>query len=314
MKLTATVSKFVLLKQATGLKFLSASKVLGQFSRNVGDRDIRGITPNSVNAFLRGQGPLTTTAALRYRILDGFFKFAIRRSYLAKSPLPNEEPHVQSTFTPHIYSIEELRRILAVVALKRKRYSEVPASSVRALILLAYGAGLRISEGITLTNEDVNLKDAVLTIREAKNNRDRLVPISQRLAAELSLYAHRRRRWPSGAARDSPFLAMLDGGALKIGSLDGIWRRACDSAGVRAPEGVAEQPRFHDLRHTFAVHRLIGWYREGADVQHLIYFLQIYLGHEHLSDTQRYLTMTPELLGHANKRFENYISREVGNV
>ena len=112
----------------------------------------------------------------------------------------------------------------------------------------------------------------------------------------------------------SAFFAMRDGRALKRDSVEDIWRRVCDAAGVRSPTGAAEQPRLHDLRHTFAVHRLVSWYREGADVQRLVYFLQVYLGHEKLSYTQRYLTMTPELLDQANRRFENYISTEVDHV
>lgn len=66
------------------------------------------------------------------------------------------------------------------------------------------------------------------------------------------------------------------------------------------------QPRLHDLRHSFAVHRLITWYRDGADVQRLLPKLSTYLGHVHISGTQRYLTLTPELLREAGLRFERY--------
>jgi integrase/recombinase XerD len=66
------------------------------------------------------------------------------------------------------------------------------------------------------------------------------------------------------------------------------------------------QPRLHDLRHAAAVHRLISWYRQGADVQRLLPQLATYLGHVHIAATQRYLTMTPELLHEASRRFERY--------
>jgi integrase/recombinase XerD len=66
------------------------------------------------------------------------------------------------------------------------------------------------------------------------------------------------------------------------------------------------QPRLHDLRHSFVVHRLISWYRDGADVQRLLPKLATYLGHVHISGTQRYLTLTPELLREACVRFERY--------
>ena len=78
-------------------------------------------------------------------------------------------------------------------------------------------------------------------------------------------------------------------------------------AGVERHDGSYFQPRLHDLRHTFAVHRVTEWYRQGADVQRLLPALSTYLGHVNLSGTQRYLTMTPELLQQANDRFERYL-------
>jgi integrase len=80
------------------------------------------------------------------------------------------------------------------------------------------------------------------------------------------------------------------------------------SAGIEHPPGARWQPRLHDLRHTFAVHRLIGWYREGVDVQACLPLLSTYLGHVNLTGTKTYLTMTSELLAEASKRFEKYVS------
>ena len=67
-------------------------------------------------------------------------------------------------------------------------------------------------------------------------------------------------------------------------------------------------------RHTFAVHRLTEWYRQGADVQRLLHHLSVYLGHAHLAATQVYLTMTPELLHEAGTRFERYARGEDGHA
>jgi integrase len=75
-------------------------------------------------------------------------------------------------------------------------------------------------------------------------------------------------------------------------------------------DGATYQPRIHDLRHTFAVHRLIAWYREGAEVQRLLPYLSDYLGHAYLAATSVYLSMTPELLAEASKRFEQHAVKE----
>jgi integrase len=80
----------------------------------------------------------------------------------------------------------------------------------------------------------------------------------------------------------------------------------CDRAGIRRADGRRFQPRLHDLRHTFAVHRLTSWYQQKADVQRLLPQLSTYLGHTSLSCTQVYLSMTPELLREASACFEHY--------
>jgi len=83
--------------------------------------------------------------------------------------------------------------------------------------------------------------------------------------------------------------------------------------GVARKDGTRYQPRLHDLRYAMAVHRLVAWYREGADVQRLLPQLATYLGHVDVAATQRYLTMTPELLLEASRRFERYAQPGVGH-
>jgi len=85
----------------------------------------------------------------------------------------------------------------------------------------------------------------------------------------------------------------------------------CAKAAVSRHDGGRYQPRLHDLRHTWAVHRLVAWYQDGADVQRLLPALATYLGHVHIAATQCYLTMTPELLQAASLRFEQYAQPEV---
>ena len=97
---------------------------------------------------------------------------------------------------------------------------------------------------------------------------------------------------------------------MKSDTLRHNYRIVCGQAGISRPAGTRYQPRLHDLRHAFAVHRLTSWYRQGADVQRLLPMLSVYLGHVHLRHTQVYLSMTPELLGEAGRRFERYAAKE----
>ncbi|MBS1172948.1 MAG: site-specific recombinase, phage integrase family, partial [Proteobacteria bacterium] len=109
----------------------------------------------------------------------------------------------------------------------------------------------------------------------------------------------------SGAA-DAPFFCFRDGAPLSKSAARSAFRRLRAEAGVVREGGQRQQPRLHDLRHSAAVHRLVAWYRSGADLHDLLPKLATYLGHENLSATQHYLTMTPDLLHEASQRFERY--------
>ena len=93
---------------------------------------------------------------------------------------------------------------------------------------------------------------------------------------------------------------------MNLSTVEHVFKRIRKQAGVGRTDGARYQPRLHDLRHTFAVHRLTEWYREGADVQKLLPQLSVYLGHAYLAATSVYLSMTPELLHEAGERFEHY--------
>jgi integrase len=104
---------------------------------------------------------------------------------------------------------------------------------------------------------------------------------------------------------DSLF-SMRDGADLTDSALSVVFRRLRTIAGIQRDGGARNQPRMHDLRHSAAVHRVTAWYRCGADLNDLLPKLATYLGHKSLSGTQRYLTMTQELLAEASRRFEAF--------
>lgn len=180
-------------------------------------------------------------------------------------------------------------------------------------MLLLYGAGLRISEALALTLADVDLSVSLLTIRESKFYKTRLVPIGPRLTAVLRTYADARGRQRHANDPAGPFFVTRTGTAVTRGMAERAFVRLRDIAGIAREEGARYQPRLHDLRHAMAVHRLVAWYREGADVQRLLPQLATYLGHVDVAATQRYLAMTPELLREASRRFERYAQPEVSH-
>jgi integrase/recombinase XerD len=175
--------------------------------------------------------------------------------------------------------------------------------------LLLYGAGLRISEALALTRADVDLSEGILHIRESKFYKTRLVPIGRDLLPPLTRYGSKRRR--NGTKSDAPFLLSRLGDVVTRKVAELTFCRLRVRAGVSGHGGDAKhRPRLHDMRHSSVVHRLVSWYRDGADVQRLLPKLSTYLGHANIAATQRYLTLTPELLREASFRFERYARGE----
>ena len=178
---------------------------------------------------------------------------------------------------------------------------------MRSLLLLLYGTGMRIGEAISLKLQDVDLTERLLTVSDTKFFKTRLVPIGPRLTDYLS----RRRQLPLPAGEASACFATRTGIHLEYRVVNKLFGQLRQVAEIRREPSARYQPRLHDIRHTAAVHRLIAWYRAGLDVQRLLPQLATYLGHLDLRSTQRYLSMTPELLDAASQRFERYAQSEV---
>jgi integrase/recombinase XerD len=140
-------------------------------------------------------------------------------------------------------------------------------------------------------------------VRDTKFYKSRLVPLGPDIKQLIQEYLHQPGR------RNQHYRSLFQtksASAIAAQVADTSFSRLREIARIERRDDSYFQPRLHDLRHTFAVHRLTEWYRQNADVPRLLPALSTYLGHVSLSATQRYLTMTPELLEQANRRFERY--------
>ena len=219
-------------------------------------------------------------------------------------------PKRPPVFVPYIYTREELRRLLLMIDSHPQGRSTLEPVTIRTMMLVYYGAGLRLQEATNLTRADVDLSRSVLMIRDTKFGKTRLVPVGPQLNRVLVQYDRTR---PKGRPTDAPFFTNQAGGRVPPWRLELRFRFLCDRAGIHRSD-TRGKPRIHDLRHTFAVHRLTSWYQEGANVQRLLHHLSVYLGHVALRHTQVYLSMTPELLREASQRFERYAGKERRHV
>ena len=303
MKLRRAIERYILLKQSLGFRFRIQSYTLRAFCRAMGNVNVGQIKPAAARAYLDGHGPVTETWVHRWYILRGFFAYAIPRGLVRRSPLPLQAPKFASTFTPYIYSKDDLHKLLEAITPARTR--SLSPQTMRTLLLLLYGAGLRLSEVLNLQDEQVDLKPRVLEVQRSKFFKSRLVPIGPKLTKVLSDYT--RERPPIRGAHRC-FLRTKTGCRLHSSTVGKAFRAVRQAAGVNRTDGARYQPRLHDLRHSRATHCLLAWYRRGADIQALLPQLSAYLGHAEIVDTQRYLTITPELRRRASQRFARYAS------
>ncbi len=310
MNINDLTTQYVTFCRTLGERCKTKDFILRAFCRAIGPATpIARISIKKVTAFLDGVGSRTNAWHSRYFALNGMFRFAISRGQMAKAPIPAEIPKKVPTLAPYIYSREEIRRLLDTIPSARHPRSLLEPATLRVILLLLYGAGLRRGEALQLATADVDLANSLLTIRNTKFFKSRLVAISADLSDVLADYA----RWRASThplSTASTFFVNRRGEAVHRCILGNAFERLREHAGVRRSDSTRFQPRMHDLRHAFAVHRLVEWYRQGADVQRLVHHLSVYLGHAHLSDTQVYLTMTPELLQQAGTRFERYACGE----
>jgi site-specific recombinase XerD len=307
MNVSDAISLYLAHKRALGHRFLTEENVLFAFHNTVGDRPVNGIEDSHVLAFLNGNGgPVTEYWVKKYHVLSGFYRFALSRGLVTQSPLPRRIPlRTAPEFVPYIYSEDELRRLFAACAAACPGRCHLEGDVMRAMLILLYGAALRLGEALSLTIADVDLSESLLQVRETKFFKSRVVAMGRDLTGVMIDYlASRRNRHSSLEA--SPFFCCRDGGPIPRHMLQAAFRRARDFAGIDRDGGSRRQPRLHDLRHSGAVHRVVAWYRRGDDVQDLLPKLATYLGHVDLHGTQRYLTMTPDLLREASLRFEHY--------
>jgi len=312
MNLYVAIAQYVTLKRSLGAVFSAEARVLWMFGRTVGDISLEKISPEYCHLFCRGKGPPTSWWERKHYSLQAFFTFVVSRGHLDVSPFVEKAPKILRSFEPYIYSQEELIRLLHATTILESERSPLQPLVFRILLLVLYIAGLRPGEGLRLRCCDVDLRDRVLAIWDTKFFKSRFVPIGQPLTRALESYRTERLRLPMPEGPRSAFFPSGAGHPMSLKWLERIFARLRDQAGVRRPPGTRWQPRLHDLRHTFAVHRLTAWYRAGADVQALLPLLATYLGHINVSGTQTYLTMTSELLAEASQRFDLYaaIGRE----
>jgi site-specific recombinase XerD len=247
----------------------------------------------------------------RIIVVRHFARFLLRAGYPAYVPDSMLAARNPATFVPRMLSDEELRKFFhAVDALEPTARSPLQHLVMPEVFRLLYGCGFRVGEVLKLRVRDVDLDQGIITVRQAKFRKDRLVPPAVSLVNRLRRYAQHFGNRPP----DAIFFPGPSGGPFALRTVYTVFRKLLMQCGT-PHAGRGKGPRIHDYRHLFAVHTLRRWCRTGADLDAKLPLLATYLGHQHLSGTQRYLHLTaeifPEITARLDAAFGEIIPRRI---
>lgn len=309
MKLGLLITQYITYRKALGEKFRTNEECLNYFCKTIGStRNISQITEEEVTLFLYGSKkvPITSGWFVRHNALLGFYHYAHTRGYVEQVPLPTVLPKHPQPFVPYIYSKDDLRCLLKAAGSYQKHKSSIQPQMIQTILILLYGTGLRIGEALSLKLDDISLEQNLITVRDSKFYKSRLVPIGNQLRGVLSDYLVERAQYALNNDPDTHLFIRNNNLPLSIHTMQNIFQKIRKKAGLVGYEGSSYLPRLQDLRHSFAIHHLINWYQEKKDIQKLLPILSTYMGHSQLAHTTVYLSMTADLLREAGARFEEY--------
>ncbi len=309
--LQARIEQYLAERRHLGFELDSMGHALASFTRYVTKARHRG--PLTVDLMADWARLATAgrrdraTSARRLRLLRPFTRWL--RQFEPATQVPDEAifGSIPGRITPHIYREPELVELLAAAG-NLGPPGDLRAAVTQTLFGLIACTGLRISEALGLRMADVDLKSGTLTIQRSKFGKSRLVPLHASAVTALARYRNQRVRHVQSTPETPFFVATrgrLLGQPLGDRQVHRIFEQLRGKLGW-VDRGAHGAPRIHDMRHSFAVRRLVLWHEHGEDMHQGMLALSTYLGHAKVSNTYWYLTGVPELMSLAGKRFEDF--------
>ena len=311
ISLQTRVDDYLAERRRLGYQLHSRDTLLAGFARYVASRYHRGPLTVELMADWARQDKWSRgtpgTWAVRLALLRHFARYL--KQFEPDTEVPDETifGRKPGRVAPHIYREEEIVELLAAARRIGSRGSLRPATFETLFGLMA-STGLRVSEAIHLNDADVDLKNGMLIVRQTKFAKSRQLPLHSCTVAALAHY-RRQRTQHVPTTTDTPFFIGSRGRRLgqPLGErqVHRVFNTLRDSLGW-VNRGAHDAPRLHDMRHTFAVRRVMLWHAEGTDVDQMMLALSTYMGHAEIKHTYWYLTAVPELMALAGGKFERF--------
>lgn len=301
------IEQFLEFKRGIGYKYKDADWVLSGLDRFAVERDESeiGMSKDFLVDYCR-QG-LNESDKSRYNRMQMVRQFSMFLGRLGYDSYVPRLPKFRSTFTPYIFSKKEIADIFSACdRLKAtKRQPKYIYYIAPLLFRLLYGTGLRLGEALDLRRSDINLKAGHVILRNCKNGKDRMVPMSASLTQVFYDYLRYRQCWIERTHKSIEYVFIRpDGDACDPVIVYKLYRKILFKAGI-SHGGRGKGPRLHDIRHTAAVHALESMASAGLDLYYSLPILSTYLGHDTLMSTDKYVRLTsemyPSVINNANK-------------
>jgi len=295
---------YLALRRGLGYKLLSAGTALQSF---VGFLEKSGAEYISTEHAVAWALLPTSVQAVRWwrrlAFVRGFARYCAALDPRTEVPPADLLPYRYERRAPYFFSDDEIRALLqAAIALPAE--DGLANHTHYCLIGLLSVTGIRISEALNLTMDDVDLDNAVLAIHSTKFGKSRLVPLHQSTVKALADYREKRARFLKG--RQVPYwFVNRQGKQVRCDTFDRQFRRLTDELGLVAANGQ-RPPHLHDLRHRFAMSTLLRWYSDGQDIDRRLPILSAYLGHVDIHCTYWYLSAFPPLFAAARDKLEKH--------
>jgi integrase/recombinase XerD len=297
--LGTAVADYLALRRALGYKLEAHGRLLPQFVEFLEQQQAPVISTALALAWATQPPASVVWWHQRLAVVRGFARHLRASDPRHEVPAEDLLPAKFRRAVPHLYSEPEIERLMLAA---EATFPPLKAATHRTLVGLLAVTGMRIGEAIALDRADAELDHGRLTVRRGKNGRSREVPLHPTTVRALDAYAHTRDELCPRPHAPS-FLISTTGRRLHPGSVWHDFDRLRRASGLDH-QSLGHRARIHDLRHTFVLRTLLGWYRQGDDVEAQLPLLSTFLGHVHPSDTYWYFEGAPELLALAAERLE----------
>jgi integrase/recombinase XerD len=301
-RLNQAVNDYLALRRGLGFKLPDYGACLRKFVSFLKENGSSRITNKlAVEYATQCQDQKPVTQARTLGIIRGFARYRIGADPETEIPPVGLLRCRSQRAQPYLYSEDEICRLLKAALAMNTTY-ELQRHTYYCLFGLLAVTGMRLGEAMNLRPQDVAFSESVITIRDGKFGKSRLVPLHPSTCAVLRDYAKRRDKFLAGRPI-THFLMTGRGRKLDRAHLTKIFHNLSRQVGIRKP-GVRHGPRLHDFRHRFAIQTLLRWYRGGEPVDRRMPVLSTFLGHGSVRGTYWYLGSTPELMAAATKLIE----------